>query len=81
MQTITLDSELRAKLNGLNKPLEILDEAGNTLGYYLPDSVYRHLLYAAVEQACPLNDAERERRRQEQGGSSLAEFWKRMGLP
>ncbi len=78
MQTITLDSDLRAKLNGLNQPLEILDETGKTLGHYLPDSVYRHLLYSAVEKSCPYNEQELKRRREE--GSTLANFWKQMGM-
>jgi hypothetical protein len=37
--------------------------------------VYRKLLYAAVEAACPHGKGEQERRRRETGGRSLAEFW------
>jgi hypothetical protein len=79
MSKITLDPELRAKLNGLNQPLELCDVDGHTLGHFLPADAYRKLLYAAVEAACPHNLAERERRRNETGGSSLGEFWKTLG--
>ena len=77
MGKIILDSELRAKLNGLNEQLEICDEAGMPVGHYLPLEVYKKLLYGGVE--IPLSEEEIEERRKEKGGSSLADFWKRMG--
>ena len=80
MSKITLDPVLRAKLNGLNQPLEICDADGHTLGHFLPADAYRRLLYAAVEAACPHSPAELERRRNEGGGTSLSEFWKGLGV-
>jgi hypothetical protein len=78
MSKITLDPELRAKLNGLNQPLELCDADGRTLGHFLPAEAYRKLLYAAVEAACPHGPEELERRRNEKGAKEikLAEFWK-----
>jgi len=79
MSKITLDAELRAKLNGLNQPLELCDADGHTLGHFLPADAYRKLLYAAAEAACPHSQAELERRRKEGGGTSLSEFCKGLG--
>jgi hypothetical protein len=77
MSEVTLDPDLRAKLNGLNEPVAIRDEAGKLLGMYLPLEEYKKLLYRGVE--IPLAAEEIERRRRQKGGISLQEFWKRMG--
>lgn len=78
MSRITLDPELRSKLNGLSEPLELCDESGKRVGIYLPWEEYRRLLYRDIE--IPFSPEEIEQRRNEQGGSSLAEVWKRMGV-
>lgn len=80
MSKFTLDPQLRAKLNGLNEPLEVCDENGQTVGRFLPEDEYRKLLYAVAEAACPHSKEEIERRRQEKGGIRLVEFWKKMGV-
>ena len=80
MSKIILDAELRARLNGLNEQMEICEAEGRTVGRYLPEDVYRKLLYAAVEAACPHGPEERERRRQERSGQSLADFWRDLGV-
>lgn len=48
MSKLTLDPQLRAKLNGLNEQLEICDETGQTVGHYLPDEAYKQLLYDSL---------------------------------
>lgn len=78
MSRITLDPQLKTRLNGLNEHLEICDESGNILGHFLPQEVYKKLLYSAIEAACPHDKAEQERRRREIGAISLAEFWKKL---
>jgi hypothetical protein len=80
MSKIILDEDLRAKLNGLDRTLEVCDQDGNTVGHFLPAADYRKLLYAAVNASCKVSDEELDRRSKEGGGSSLAEFWKRMGV-
>lgn len=80
MSKITLDADLRSKLNGLNEQMEICDESGQTLGQFLPEAIYKKLLYAAVKAACPHSEEELERRRHESGGRSLQEFWQSMGV-
>lgn len=78
MSTVTLDQELRSRLNGLNEAIEIRDEAGKVLGMYLPLEEYKKILYRGVE--IPFSPEEIERRRKETGGCSLQEFWQRMGV-
>jgi hypothetical protein len=43
MGKVILDAETRAKLNGLAEQLELYDESGNLIGYYLPPKVYSAL--------------------------------------
>jgi hypothetical protein len=80
MTRVILDADLKVRLNGLKDQLEICDPDGRTVGHFLPEAVYRKLLYQAVEAACPHRADERERRRLETGGRSLAEFWKDQGV-
>ncbi len=79
MTRLTLDPQLREKLNGLNAQIEICDENGATLGHFLPASVYEKLLYAAAEAACPYTKEELQRFQQQPGGRSLDEIWKSLG--
>jgi hypothetical protein len=76
MSQITLDSQLRAKLNGLNDQIEICDETGKTVGRYLPESLYRELLLAWSKADMP--DEELQRRRREPRGRTLPEIWDRL---
>jgi hypothetical protein len=77
MTKVTLDPQLRAKLNGLNEQLEICDEAGKTVGHFLPASVYMRLLYDAINAR--VTDEELRQADEEPGGCSLAEIWQRLG--
>ena len=74
---IVIDHELRSRLSGLDRQIEFNDEAGKTLGVFLPTEDYYQLLYRDVE--IPFSDAEIARLRQAKEGCSLEEFWKRMG--
>ena len=81
-EKIVLDEMLEAKLNGLNKEMEICDQAGRTVGHFLPPDVYKKLLYAWVMSQRPISDEELERRRRESKGKGrpLAEIWKDLGV-
>lgn len=79
MSQLTLDDALRTRLHGLNEQVEVLDERGRTVGRFVPEELYRKLLYAAAEAACPHSPEELERRRQETGGKPLAAIWKTLG--
>ena len=76
MQKVTLDQSLRAKLNGLTTQIELCDDAGQTIGYFLPAEWHRQLLYAWAK--AQVTDEELEQARQEPGGSSLAEILEKL---
>lgn len=66
MTKITIDQETRAKLSGLREHVELCDETGNTIGYFLPTGVLKHL--------SPLPDEEIERRREKRSGRPLRDI-------
>jgi hypothetical protein len=74
---ITLDGDLRSKLNGLNEQLELCAEDGTTLGRFVPEAVFQQIVYAALKQhhtAAELEELDRQT-----GGSSLEDIWRRLG--
>ena len=77
MSRVMLDQTLRIKLNGLNQQVELYDEAGETIGRFLPEEEYLRLLASRVN--IPYGSEEIERRRKTTGGTSLEAFWNRMG--
>jgi hypothetical protein len=77
MTRVIVDETLRTRLNRFSEEVELCDESGQTLGLFLPVDLYQKLLTAA--DRCPYSAAELERRRQETGGRSLEEIWKRLG--
>jgi len=77
MSEITLDPDLRARLNGLNQQITVVDEAGNELGIFLPMDAYKALLR---NMPIPFSAKEIEQLRNADGGCSLAEIWKRLGV-
>ena len=77
MSKVTLDPHLRSSLNGFTETLEICDESGNTVGHFLPEVVYRKMLYALAEsQRPPLKPEDIQRRRAESGGRPLSAILK-----
>jgi len=44
MRTLTLDSDLRARFGGGAAKVTLTDEAGKTVGHYLPDDLYRGMI-------------------------------------
>jgi len=71
MNKIVVEPSLRSKLNNLDSRLELCDESGKTLGYFLPVSEQQRLLYAWAR--LEFGDEEIERAREEPGRFSLAE--------
>ncbi len=70
MTRLILNHDLLSRLGPLDKPLEICDETGHTLGFFkpLPDrEQYRNLEPLISEE-------EMERRRHEDGGRTLQEI-------
>jgi hypothetical protein len=77
VNAITLDNELRARLNGLDQQLMFTDENGNPVGFFLPAQDYRKLMLNSMQ--IPLSEEEIQKRRKEKTGSSLQEIWDRLG--
>jgi hypothetical protein len=75
MSRVVLDLQLRSKLNGLDDQVEFCDES-DTLGRYLPESLYRGLLLAWAEADLP--NEELQRRRNEPRGRTLPEIWEKL---
>lgn len=77
MTNILVDDILRTKLHDLAEALTLCDETGRAVGHFLPESMYRELVHAAL--AVPFSQDEVERRRKESGGRPLSEIWKSLG--
>ncbi len=71
MNKIVVEPSLRSKLHNLDSRLELCDQSGKTLGYFVPASEHERLLYAWAQ--AEFTDEEIERARAEAGGSSIAE--------
>jgi len=76
MHKVTLDQSTLAKLGNLDQQLEICNETGQTLGYYLPASEDDPSLYQWAKTQ--ITDEELERRRREPGGKTTAEILQRL---
>lgn len=61
MKTVILDADLRARLCGGTAKVTITDEAGNSVGHYLPDDLYRSICEALL----PTNESDRADARDE----------------
>ena len=72
MSAIKLDPELRARLNGLNEHLEVQNENGEVVGHFLPESLYRELLYCWAREQFS-DKEERELALAEPGGLTTPE--------
>jgi hypothetical protein len=77
MTKLTLDDFLRAKLNGLNEQMEVCDESGLQVGYFLPREIYQQMLDAWIRTW--VSDEEIDRLSRETEGRPLAEIWESLG--
>jgi hypothetical protein len=76
-RVVVIDADLRARLRGLNMPLELLDETGHVLGHFTP--AFRPADADELMKSCPYSEEELEQFRREPGGRTLAEIWKSLG--
>jgi hypothetical protein len=72
MTKLIVDESLRARLEDFTESVQLCDERGHVLGYFLPAEIYDRTLYDGVEP--PISDEEFRRRVSEPGGRSLAEI-------
>jgi hypothetical protein len=77
MTKIVVDDTLRAKLGDFKERLELCDAAGRKLAVVLPAADDDGLVRPS--DRCPYTREELEQFRQENGGRTLAEIWKRLG--
>ena len=77
MGKVVIDESLRAKLSDLSQQFEFCDPAGQTLGRFVPEAIYRQMLFAAADS--PIAEEELQRRRQEPRGRTWAEIAKGLG--
>jgi hypothetical protein len=73
MTQVVMPDNASSKLAGLSEPASLFDSSGHVLGTFIP---FDAELYA--RNPSPLTAEERERRRKEGGGMTLAEFWAEM---
>jgi hypothetical protein len=75
MTQVIVDEALRAKLNGLNDPVELLDSSGEKVGHYLPADQFRKLL-EACGRIVFTDEEVRQAEQQPREGRPLADIWK-----
>jgi len=70
MTKITLDPTTLAKLSGIGHQVEVCDDSGRTLGYFVP--VVSPTAHGRMES--PLSKEELDRRAMQRNGRTLAEI-------
>jgi hypothetical protein len=78
MGKVVLTPAVEAEFHGFQTPMEVCNAQGQAVGLFLPLGSYKTLL-AHLE--IPYSEQELERRRQEQEGTSLEEFWRTVNRP
>jgi hypothetical protein len=73
MIRIILQDDVRTQLDGLSEPAELCDQAGRTMGHFVPSTAM------GARDNCPYSIAELEQMRSEQGGRPLPEIWQSLG--
>jgi hypothetical protein len=76
MNKLVLDPTVRSQLNGLNGEVELCDEEGRTVGFFVPVKLRERLWYDWAK--AQFTDEELERARQQPGGRTTAEVLERL---
>jgi hypothetical protein len=71
MTKVICDEAMRAKLDHGDEQVEVCDESGRTLGYFLPASTYERAAYEWAN--AEITDEELDRAEHEPGGYTTAE--------
>ena len=83
MPTIVVDAALRAQLHGLTEELTFCDETGRILGHYFPtentDADDDDPIIVLPQDQCPYTQEKLREMMKATGGTTLKEFWKKMG--
>jgi len=78
MGQIFLDQELRSRLNGMTEEMQVRDESGQIVGYFVPAIAYNKLRAATIE--VPFSKEEIDQFRKSGGAQTLEEIWKHLGV-
>jgi len=76
MNKVIIDANLCNKLRDLLSPTALCDESGRTVGHYLPEEIYRHLMDAWAHRVFDMSPEELRQAREEiktQGGMTTTE--------
>jgi len=73
MNRITVYDPLKTQLDGLDEPVEVVDDTGRRLGHFVPAPA------TTASDDCPYSRDEMERMRREEGGRPLEGIWKSLG--
>lgn len=76
MNTITVDTSMRSRLDNLDSPLQFCDESGERLGYFVPAAEHHRSLYELAQAA--LSDEDLAEARRQIGGSTTEELLARL---
>jgi len=78
MGQIVLDQALRARLNGMTEEMQVRDESGQIVGYFVPAVAYNKLRAAILE--VPFSKEAIDQFRNSGGAQTLEEIWKHLGV-
>lgn len=79
MQKLVLEPGVQSRLRACDKPVEICDDSGNTIGRFVPEEWFRTSAYDWARSS--ISDAELDRRSREPGGYSLDQVLERPEKP
>jgi hypothetical protein len=74
MTRITVDDSLSKQLGQIGHTVEICNPAGLSLGHFVPT------LKPHSDDGCPYSEQELAEMRAQQGGRTLSEIWKELGV-
>jgi hypothetical protein len=77
MEKLILDPMQQSQLTGVSQQVPVCDQSGKVLGFFLPPALYKKLVYKNAD--VPFTEEELLKFRQSGDGSSLADFWQKMG--
>lgn len=75
---IVADEKLRKQLGAMTVPVEIKDEAGNTLGHVLSPTLIRQMAQV-VDGEPTFSETAWKAMLDQKGGKPLTEIWKQLG--
>jgi hypothetical protein len=79
MTKFVLDSAVAEQLAGITAPIDLCGPDGRTLGHFVPSAGDE--FSPRPDDQCPHSSEELARMRQQTDGSTLVEFWSRIGRP